>query len=416
MTIFEEATELIQRITAGGKLPMFTSCCPAWVKYVEIYYPELLGNLSSCRSPQAMFGSVAKDILPGQLGVKRDEMTVVSIMPCTAKKYEAQLPKYRTNARPDVDVVVTTGEIRQMIDSCGIKLDELEPEAFDMPMGFATGGGVIFGASGGVMEAALRFASEKLTGKTLASVDFKQVRGMDSLKEAELELAGKQLRVAVVHGLANAKKLITAILAGQVQYDFVEVMACPGGCISGGGQPLGVTDKIREIRQKGLYAADKTHQVQKPQDNYLVARCYEEHLGGCPGSPKAHHMLHTIYQNRSQLFDAKIPVMRGTNAQRLPITVTICTKQENCPGQLLLGMIASYIKQQGYSDRIELDAAFSSRDAEDGTICVTVGDQIVERTKFTNATNTMEQLQNQAAFKTITTAIDAGYKAVEAGV
>lgn len=412
MTIFEEATELLGRIGSKGKLPMFTSCCPAWVKYVEIYYPELLGNVSSCRSPQAMFGSVAAEVLPKQLGVEPENLTVVSMMPCTAKKFEAQLPKFRHNGKQDVDIVVTTSEVAQMIDSCGIHLADLEPEAFDMPMGFSTGGGVIFGASGGVMEAALRFAAEKISGQPLEHVDFKAVRGMESLKTATLEIAGQKLRVAVVHGLANAKKLIADIQSGKESYDFIEVMACPGGCISGGGQPLGVTDKLRVIRQKGLYAADKAHQVQKPQDNYLVTRCYEQYLGGCPGSHEAHHLLHTCYQNRSQLFDAKIPVSRGTAKERLPITVTICTKQENCPGQLLLGMIASYIKQRGYTDRIDLDAAFSSRDDEDGTICVTVGDSIVERTKFTNATNTMEQLENQAAFRTITGAIDEGFSAL----
>ncbi len=412
MTIFEEATELLDRISTNGKLPMFTSCCPAWVKYAEIYYPELLGNVSSCRSPQAMFGSVAAEVLPKQLGIAADNMTVVSIMPCTAKKFEAQLPKFKHNGKQDVDIVITTGEIAQMIDSCGIHLNELEPEAFDMPMGFSTGGGVIFGTSGGVMEAALRFAAEKLSGKPLEHVDFKAVRGMEKLKEATLEIAGLTLRVAVVYGLANAKKLITDIQTGKAQYDFVEVMACPGGCISGGGQPLGVTDSLRQIRQKGLYAADKAHQIQKPQDNYQVVQCYEKYLGGKPGSSEAHCLLHTGYQNRSQLFDAKIPVLHGTTKERLPITVTICTKQENCPGQLLLGMIASYVKQKGYTDSIDLNAAFSSREDQDGTICVTVGDSIVERTKFTNATNTMEQLENQAAFRVITNAIDSGYKAL----
>ncbi|MDO5553936.1 MAG: [FeFe] hydrogenase, group A [Planctomycetia bacterium] len=412
MTIFEEATEFIERVSHKGKLPMFTSCCPAWVKYAEIYFPELLPNLSSCRSPQAMLGSVAKKVLPEQFGICRDDLVVVSIMPCTAKKFEAQLPKFTVEGKPEVDIVITTSEIQQMIRSCGINLNELEPEAFDMPMGFATGGGVIFGASGGVMEAALRYAAEKVTNKPLASVDFKEVRGMATRKEAEVSLDGQNIRVCVVHGLANAKKLIADIQSGKEHYDFVEVMACPGGCISGGGQPVGATDKLRVIRQKGLYAADKAHQVQKPQDNYLVTRCYEQYLGGGPGSHESHCVLHTAYQNRSQLFDAKIPAMRGTAEKRLPITVTICAKQENCPGQLLLGMIASYVKEHGYSDRVDLDAAFSSRESQDGTLCVTIGDQAVERTRFTNANNTLEQLQNQAAFKAITAAIDAGIAAL----
>lgn len=412
MTIFEEATEFIDRFSNNGKLPMFTSCCPAWVKYAEIYFPELLPNLSSCRSPQGMFGSVAKEVLSAQLGCKREDLVVVSIMPCTAKKFEAQLPKYRHDGKNDVDIVITTSEVARMISSLGINLAELEPEAFDMPMGFATGAGVIFGTSGGVMEAALRYAAEKIEKKPLESVDFKAVRGMDHLKEATLNLGGNEIRVAVVHGLANTKKLLNDIRAGRANYHFVEVMACPGGCISGGGQPIGVTDSIRRQRQQGLYNADKTHQVQKSQDNYLVARCYEEHLGGAPGSHRAHEMLHTIYQNRSQIFDAKIPVMRGTTAKRLPITVTICAKQPDCPGQLLLGMISQYVKENGYADRVDIDAAFSSRPESDGTICVTVGDQVVERTRFTNAVNTLEQLENQAAFESIRKAIDAGVKAL----
>ncbi|MGL6193812.1 MAG: [FeFe] hydrogenase, group A, partial [Thermoguttaceae bacterium] len=417
MTIFEEATEFIHRYTTEGSvLPMFTSCCPAWVKYAEIYYPELIPNLSSCRSPQAMFGSVMKKVLPEQLGVKREDLVVVSIMPCTAKKFESQLNKFVTDGIRDVDIVITTTEIQRMISSLGIRMDELEPEAFDMPMGFATGAGVIFGTSGGVMEAALRFAAEKIEGKPLANVDFKSVRGMDVHKEAELDIAGKHIRVAVVHGLANAKTLINDIKSGKEKYDFIEVMACPGGCISGGGQPIGpngINDKIRIQRQKGLYDSDKQHQVQKSQDNYLVAQCYEKHLGGCPGSHEAHHRLHTAYQNRSQIFDAKIPVIRGTAKNLLPITVTICAKQDNCPGQLLLGMISDYVKAQGYEDRVELDAAFSSRPESDGTICVTVGDQIVERAKFTNAVNTIEQIENQVAFESIKKGIESGIASLQ---
>lgn len=408
MTIFEEATEFINRFTSDGVLPMYTSCCPAWVKYAEIYYPELLPNLSSCRSPQAMFGSVARQTLPEQLGCREEDMFVVSIMPCTAKKFEAQLPKFAPHGQPEVDVVITTDEVGRMIESLGIDLAGLEPEAFDMPMGFSTGAGVIFGTSGGVMEAALRYAAEKIEKKPLASVDFKAVRGMANRKDAVLNLGGHEIRIAVVHGLASAKKLIQDMEAGEANYHFVEVMACPGGCISGGGQPVGVTDKIRRKRQQGLYNADKMHQVQKSQDNYLVQQCYDKCLGGCPGSHEAHHVLHTIYQNRSQLFDAKIPIMKGTAAKRLPITVTICAKQENCPGQVLLGMISEYVKQRNFTDKVDLDAAFSSRAAEDGTICVTVGDRVVERTKFTNALNTVEQLENQAAFEGIKREIEAG--------
>lgn len=408
MTIFEEATEFIDRFTNGGTLPMFTSCCPAWVKYAEIYYPELIPNISTCRSPQAMFGSVAKKILPDMLGCKREDLVVVSIMPCTAKKYEAQLSKFSHNDQPDVDIVLTTVEVGRMINSLGVQINELEPEAFDMPMGFATGAGVIFGTSGGVMEAALRFAVEKIEDKVLEHVDFKAVRGMEALKEATLKVAGKEVKIAVVHGLANVKKLISDMRDGKCDYHFIEVMACPGGCISGAGQPIPVDSSIRKRRAQGLYNSDKGQQLQKSQDNHLVAKCYEKHLGGKPGSHEAHHSLHTAYQNRSQLFDAKIPVMRGTAEKRLPITVTICAKQENCPGQLLLGMISKYVKDQGYAEFVDIDAAFSSRQGAGGTICVTIGDCIVERAEFTNAVNTEEQITNQKSFEKIKKAIDQG--------
>lgn len=409
MTIFEEATELVKRISEGGTLPMFTSCCPAWVKYAEIYYPEFLPCLSSCRSPQAMFGAVAKKILPAQLGIDRKDLVVVSIMPCTAKKAEAQLPKFRDeNGKQEVDIVVTTSELQRMINSCGIRLEELEPEAFDMPMGFATGAGVIFGTTGGVMEAALRYAVEKLDGKPLGNVVFKEVRGMNSLKETAVTAGGIELKVAVVYGLANARKLLDNIRAGKAHYNFVEVMACPGGCISGGGQPAGASRTLRALRQKGLYMADKSNQLQKPQENYLVEKYYTDFIGGHPGSREAHKLLHTAYQNRSQIFDAKIPVMRGTAEKRLLVTVTLCAEQERCPGQFLLDMISSYLKEKNYIDRVDLDAAFSARAEEDGTVCVSIGERIVEKAKINSELNTLEKLQNRAAFKIVAEQIDQG--------
>ncbi|MDD3118259.1 MAG: NADH-dependent [FeFe] hydrogenase, group A6 [Victivallales bacterium] len=401
MTIFEEATEFIDRFTKGEKLPLFTSCCPAWVKYCEIYFPELLGHVSSCRSPQQMFGSVARKALPSQLNIKPENLVVVSIMPCTAKKAEAQLPKFRTNGRPDVDFVLTTTEVGRMINSMGIQFQDLQPEAFDMPFGFSTGGGVIFGATGGVMEAALRYAVEKVQGKPLEKVDFKAVRGMEKLKEATLDVAGNQIKVAVVYGLAQAKKLAQKVVSGEADYHFIEVMACPGGCISGGGQPMLKHPETRLERIKGIYAADKEHQLQKSQDNYMVEKCYNQYFGGQPGSHEAHHSLHTYYQNRSQLFDAKVPVLRGKAEERLPITVTICANQKNCPGQMLLALIVDFVKKSGYTDRVDIDAAFSSRPQPDGTICVTIGDMVVDRCAFTNAINTEEQLRNHAVFDAI---------------
>ena len=304
MTIWEEATEFIKRLENQTDLPMFTSCCPAWVKYAEIYFPEMLPNLSTCRSPQQIFGAVARKVLPGQLGLKPQNITVVSIMPCSAKKYEAQLPKFTQDGNPDVDYVLTTVEVGRMINSMGIKFEELEPEAFDMPFGFATGAGVIFGASGGVMEAALRYVSEKLNGAPMNNLNFKAVRGNATRREATLTIAGRQVSVAIVHGLENARKLITEQKAGKCKFDFIEVMACPGGCIAGAGQPITHSKKVREQRTTGIYNADKTMQLQKSQDNYMVEQCYRQHLGGCSGCETAHHTLHTEYSDRSAIFKA----------------------------------------------------------------------------------------------------------------
>lgn len=407
MTIFEEATEFIDRFSNGGKLPLFTSCCPAWVKYAEIYFPELLPNISSCRSPQQMFGSIARKVLPAQLNIPPEKLVVVSIMPCTAKKAEARLDKFSTNGRPDVDHVLTTVEVGRMINSMGIKFNELQPEAFDMPMGFSTGAGVIFGATGGVMEAALRYVVEKVEDKPLEKVDFKVVRGMRSVKEAELDVAGNKVKVAVVYGLANAKKLAEKVVKGEADYQFVEVMACPGGCIAGAGQPMTSNPEVRRQRATGIYAVDKRQQLQKSQDNYMVEKCYKEHLGGKPGSHEAHHSLHTYYQNRSQLFDARVPVLKGSAERLLPITVTICAGEEHCPGQNLLALIVDYVKKHNYADLVDICATFSSRPEKDGTICVTVGDKVVDYCKFTNAVNTEEQLRNHAEFGNIRKAIDA---------
>ncbi len=379
MTIFEEATEFLERVENNGVLPMFTSCCPGWVKFVETYYPELLPNVSSTRSPQAIFGSVARKTLPAKLSVKPENLVVVSIMPCTAKKYEAQLPKFSKDGRPDVDFVLTTEELAQMIESMGIQLSELESEAFDMPLGFSTGGGVIFGATGGVMEAALRFAVEKISGDPMSPIDFKETRGMAPRKEAALEVAGKKLRIAVVHGLANARKLVDEIKAGKAAFDFIEVMACPGGCVAGGGQPIPTDKNFRAKRAAGLYNTDKSRQVQKPQENYYVDKCYAESFGGRPGSHEAHTRLHTHYQNRSQLFDAKSPILHSENADALPICVTLCTKQEQCSGQELLGRVVAFVKEKGWENSVNIDAAFSSRPEADGTISVTVGDVVIPR-------------------------------------
>lgn len=384
MTIFEEATEFIGRLTKGEKLPLFTSCCPGWVKFAELNFPDLIPNLSTCKSPQQMFGSVAREVLPKQLGVKNENLVIISIMPCTAKKYEASLPKFSKDGQQDVDYVLTTSEIGRMINSMGIRFKDLEPSAFDMPLGFATGAGVIFGATGGVMEAALRYAYEKLENKKLENIEFKAVRGMNKLKEATVTIAGTDVKVAVVYTLGEARKLANRILKKEADYHFIEVMACPGGCISGGGQPIIHDDGVREKRAKGLYKTDRTMQFQKSQDNYLVEQCYKETLGGGPGSHKAHETLHTKYKNRSQIFDARIPVLRGTLQNRLLVAVTVSADEKKALGEQLLGDIVKYIKDSHFDDRVDVDAAFSSKKGKKGSLCVSVGDEVLNNCDLEN--------------------------------
>ncbi|MHC4885780.1 MAG: NADH-dependent [FeFe] hydrogenase, group A6 [Planctomycetota bacterium] len=298
MTILEEGTEFLHRFTEKKDLPLMTSCCPGWVKYAETAFPEILNHLSTCRSPQQMFGRVARDGLPEELGVAPEDLVIVSLMPCTAKKYEAQLPKFERDGRRDVDYVLTTQEVGRMMHGMGLQFDELAPEAFDMPMGFGTGAGVIFGTSGGVMEAALRYAVERATGETLRDVIFTAVRGMEGVKAVELDVKGTPVRVAVAHGLANAASLAKDVRDGTSEYDFIEVMACPGGCVSGAGQPIAQNPEARVRRSQALYQADVGMQVQKSQDNHQVKACYGRCFGE-PGSPQAHEALHTCYEDRS---------------------------------------------------------------------------------------------------------------------
>ena len=297
LTVVEEGTEFLRRKQEGATLPLFTSCCPAWVKFAEQYFPDLLGNLSTCRSPQQMFGSLAKAMLPQMLNVAREDLIVVSIMPCTAKKFEAQRPEFRTTAGPDVDFVLTTQEFGKMIRQAGIQFNNLTPESLDLPLGFKTGAGVIFGTTGGVSEAVLRYAHEKLTGVRVDNVDFSEVRGMQGTRVKAIKLGDVELKLAIVHGLKNAKAVVEEIRAGTCDYDFIEVMACPGGCIAGAGQPVNFESDTKKLRAQGLYDCDKTLQLHKSQENPFVTGCYQRHLGEV-GGHEAHQLLHTRYENR----------------------------------------------------------------------------------------------------------------------
>ena len=304
LTIMEEANELIERVQNGGTLPMITSCSPGWIKYCEHYYPEQIPHLSSCKSPQQMFGAIMKTYYAEKLGMDPKDMVVVGIMPCTAKKFETKRDDQAASGYPDVDIALTTRELARMIESAGIFFKHLPDEEFDQPFGESTGASTIFGATGGVMEAALRTAVEKLTGETLQDVDFTAVRGMDGVKEAEYDVAGKKIKVAVASGTKNAKVLMDQIKNGTSEYLFIEIMGCPGGCINGGGQPIqhAVVRNFVDLkarRAEALYTADRNNAVRKSHENEAIKTLYTEYLGK-PGSHKAHEILHTSYVARKK--------------------------------------------------------------------------------------------------------------------
>ncbi len=304
LTIMEEANELIDRVQNGGVLPMITSCSPGWIKYCEHYYPEQIDHLSSCKSPQQMFGAIMKTYYAEKMGIDPKDMVVVGIMPCTAKKFETKRDDQAASGYPDVDIALTTRELARMIESAGIFFRHLPDEQFDMPFGESTGASTIFGATGGVMEAALRTAVEKLTGETLEDVDFTAVRGMEGVKEAEYDVAGKKIKVAVASGTKNAKVLMDKVKDGTSEYLFIEIMGCPGGCINGGGQPIqhAVVRNFVDLkarRAEALYTADRNNAVRKSHENEAIKTLYTEYLGK-PGSHKAHEILHTSYVARKK--------------------------------------------------------------------------------------------------------------------
>ncbi len=305
LTIMEEGTEFISRVKNGGKLPMITSCSPGWIKFCEHNYPDFLDNLSTCKSPHEMFGAIIKSYYAEKEGINPADIYVVSVMPCTAKKYEAQREEMKGTGYRDVDAVITTRELAKMIKECGTDFVKLADEEFDRPFGPATGAGVIFGATGGVMEAALRTVYEVLEGKPMANIEFDAVRGTEGIKEAEVEVAGMKVRVAVAHGLGNARKLLDSIKSGEKNYEFIEIMGCPGGCVTGGGQPI-VSARVqaevdvKKARAKALYDEDRASTLRKSHENPAIKELYAEYLGE-PCGHKSHELLHTHYFDRSDV-------------------------------------------------------------------------------------------------------------------
>ncbi|MFP4548773.1 MAG: [FeFe] hydrogenase, group A [Fidelibacterota bacterium] len=365
LTVIEEANEFLTRKMKGENLPLFTSCCPAWVKYSEQYHPELLKNLSTCKSPQQMFGAMAKSEVADKLKVDPKNMTVVSIMPCTAKKYEADRPEFNKEGIKDVDFVLTTQEIGKMIREAGIVFDSLRAEAMDLPLGFGTGGGVIFGNSGGVSEAVLRYASEKLTGNELELIDFDQVRGDEGIREAKIQLGDTELSMAIVHGLKNAGSLAKKIESGEASYDIVEVMACPNGCIGGAGQPI--VEKPENVlqRKEGIYRTDKLSAMHKPQNNPFIRESYEKFLGEINGK-KAHDLLHTNYASKKRIFEEGITVWGDEQASEVTVKICVGTACYLKHSQKLLHDLVEHFDTSELKNRVDIEATFCMENCQSG--------------------------------------------------
>lgn len=300
LTIIEEANEFLHRLNHGRRLPMLTSCCPGWIKFIEHDFSNLLDIPSTCKSPQQMFGTIAKTYFAAKMNVNPEDIIVVSVMPCLAKKYEAARPEMNTNGIRDVDIVISTRELAKMIKEAGIHFLSLKDEYFDTPLGESTGAGVIFGASGGVMEAALRTAYELITKESIHNLEFKAVRGLEGIKEASIKINDMDVKVAIASGLGNARKLLKTIESGEAHYHMIEIMACPGGCIGGGGQPyIHGNSEILEKRIEAIYKEDKNKTLRKSHDNPYINKLYKEFLGK-PYGEKAHKLLHTHYTTRNK--------------------------------------------------------------------------------------------------------------------
>lgn len=381
LTIMEEASEFIERFKSGKDLPLFTSCCPAWVRFVEQRYPDLLKNLSTCRSPQQMFGSVAKKILTEEMNIAKEDLVVVSIMPCTAKKSEANKEKFQKDGVKDVDFVLTTQEFVRMAKEAGIDFQNLQPEHLDSPFGIFTGAGVIFGSSGGVAEAALRTAFETVSGKRLDKVAINEARGFDTLKEFIMNIEGTKVRLAIVNTLSEAAKLIEKIKSGEAEYDMIEVMACPGGCIGGAGQPQSYKDKqIKEKRMKGLYQADVHTPLHKSHDNPEIIRLYNKWLEK-PNSHIAHELLHTHYKNRKRILGEIISLSSAEEGEAITdIQVCVGTSCYSKGSYNIIESLSKFIKEHGFENKVNIRATFCMEHCSQGPSVVIDGEFIPETT------------------------------------
>lgn len=379
LTVIEETAEFLKRFRAGDGLPQFTSCCPAWVKFAEQRYPELLTNLSTCRSPQQMLGSLLKRELVKESEITLDKTFLISIMPCTAKKFEAQRGEFSTNGHPDVDAVLTTQEIVHMIKEVGLDFLSLEPERLDMPFGFKSGAGVLFGSSGGVAEAVLRHAGETLSGKPVDPACLQQLRGLASLKEAEITFADTTLRIAIVSGLAATQKLVEQIQSGQANYHLVEVMACPGGCIGGGGYPPAKDLAVSEARQAGIHRVDTMLQMHNSQDNPYLKRLYNDVLGQ-PNEGIAREILHTVHKSRRRRDSLKMLLHEGEKTF-LNVEVCLGTSCHLKGGHTLLHKLIDHLEVSAQSHLVSISATFCHEVCDRGPT-VLMGAEVLEKCTF----------------------------------
>jgi NADH-quinone oxidoreductase subunit G len=352
----EEATEFLGRVTDGKKLPHLTSCCPAWVKFAEQFYPDYLSNLSSCKSPQQMFGSLAKKMLSESMNIDRKDIYMVSVMPCTAKKFEANRPEFQVDGNPDVDVVLTSQELCRMIDQSGVKLAGLPSDSMDLPFGFKTGAGIIFGASGGVTEAVLRMAMAKDENDN-QMITFHEVRGLEGLKEASVDLNGRTIKAAIVSGLANVRDLLEKIKSGEAQYDIVEVMACRGGCIGGAGQPLPNDMAAREERKDLLYDCDAIQPLHNAANNPYVKEAYANILQK-PNSAAAHKLLHTTYRSRRRIAGKQVELSRPQDEEKINVSVCVGTNCYLKGSYDTLKRLSGLAKDAGVADAFDFKATF----------------------------------------------------------
>jgi NADH-quinone oxidoreductase subunit G len=384
LTIWEEATEFVNRKQKGGTLPLFTSCCPAWVKMAEHDFPEILENLSTCRSPQQMFGSVAKEVLPKELGIRREDLVVVSIMPCTAKKFEAGREEFQTAGHPDVDIVLTTQELARMIQDAGIQFPELPVDSLDQPFGTKTGAGVIFANSGGVTEAVIRYAAGRL-GEDHPVIE--EVRAEKNRREFTAVTPLGEIRMAVVHGLAKAKELVQEIKAGTSTVEFVEVMACPGGCIGGAGQPVTHSAQVRRRRTQVIRDVDTTHDAHCSQENHGVKDLYRERLGE-PNGTEAHRLLHTHYHSRKRILGDGIALSEFTGEAKIPVSVCIGTACHLRGAQDLLKRILQHVDQEDLAERFDIKATFCMEACDRGPT-VRVNGHVLRRATFEMVRDTL---------------------------